>query len=109
VIGRGSLVVVALGGDYRKARPALIVQNDMSDDLLSVLVCPLSTTIRDDVPLYRITVDPTEQNGLRHRSQIAVDKPGLVWRFKIREAIGTLDEMNMSKVDRALSLLLGLA
>lgn len=98
-----------MAGDYGKAGPALVVQDDLSDGLLSVVVCPLTTTIRDDLGYYRVTIEPTPRNGLQARSQIAVDKPNLAWRAKLREPVGHADADTMAKVDRALVLLLGLA
>ena len=38
---------------------------------------------RSDLPLIRITVDPTVENGLVTRSQIMIDKAATVPRAKI--------------------------
>ena len=50
---RGDIVTVAASGDYGKPRPAVIVQADAFDAIPSVTVMPLTSEIRDDVPLLR--------------------------------------------------------
>jgi mRNA interferase MazF len=90
---------VALPGDHGKARFALVVQNDLSDALLTIVVLPLTPIIREDLGYYRITVDPTPENGLRLRSQIAVNKPNLAWRFEVQAPIGVVDGATMRQVD----------
>ena len=70
LIRRGAFVVVAVPGDYGKPRPALVVQSDLFSDLPSVTICPLTSMIRDDANLLRLTVEPSHANGLRKASQI---------------------------------------
>ena len=72
-MNRGSIVTVALQGDFGKARPALVVQSDLFAEHPSVTLLLMSSAMVD-APLIRITVLPSEQNGLRMPSQIAVDK-----------------------------------
>jgi mRNA interferase MazF len=65
---RGAFVVVATPGDYGKPRPALIVQSDLFAELPSVVICPLTTTLRDDADLFRLDVQPSARNGVRQAS-----------------------------------------
>ena len=51
VMRRGQFVTVATSGDYGKPRPALVVQSDLFAELPSVVICPLTTTLRDDADL----------------------------------------------------------
>jgi mRNA interferase MazF len=62
-----------------------------------------------DAPLIRIEVTPSEQNGLRAPSQIAVDKMFTVRREKIGCVIGHLEDDIMVAVNRAMLVCLGLA
>ena len=55
-----------------------------------------------DAPLIRVTVVPSEQNGLRMPSQIAVDKMFTVRREKIGRPIGQLEDELMVAVNRSL-------
>ena len=68
---RGGLFTVSLSGDYGKPRPALVIQNDLLDELDSVVLCPVTSDMR--TADFRITVEPTPSNGLRQTSQVMVD------------------------------------
>lgn len=105
---RGAVVTVALQGDYGKPRPALVVQSGLFSALPSVVVLPITSTIRD-VPLYRITLKPDHENGLQKTSQIMVDKPQAISCEKIGQQIGTIDDGTMLAVNRALAVFLGIA
>ena len=102
---RGDLVTVFLQGHYGKPRPALIVQSDLLTDLESVVLCPVTSDLRNAV--FRVTVEPNPANGLRTLSQIMVDKLSTLPRTKISEPFGRLDEERMKAVDRALLLVVG--
>jgi mRNA interferase MazF len=108
LIRRGAFVVVAVPGDYGKPRPALVVQSDLFSDLPSVTICPLTSTIRDDADLIRLTVEPSPANGLRQVSQIVIDKITTVPVAKIGGEIGHADDSLMVRVNRALALFLGI-
>ena len=106
---RGDVVTIAAPGDYAKPRPALIIQADLFNDTHgSVTVVPLTSTIVD-APLFRITIDPTRQNGLNRVSQIMVDKVLTLPREKIGKRVGHLDKSVMIRTGRALSLWLGMS
>lgn len=107
-MNRGSIVTVALQGDFGKARPALVVQSDLFAEHPSVTLLLMSSAMVD-APLIRITVVPSEQNGLRMPSQIAVDKMFTVRREKIGRPIGRLEDELMVAVNRSLLVFLGLA
>ncbi len=62
---RGDLVTVAAAGDYGKPRPAVIVQTDaFPESHASVVVCQLTSELAD-APDFRVTIDPSPENGLR--------------------------------------------
>lgn len=104
-MNRGSLV--ALQGDFGKPRPALVIQSSLFAELPSVTVLPITSELRD-TPLYRITVTPSQTNGLRRISQIMVDKAVTVRRDKVGEAFGQLDDDTLVSVTRAMALFLGM-
>lgn len=106
---RGDLVVVAVQGDYGKPRPALVVQSDLFNDThASVTVVPVTSTIVD-TPLFRVTVEPSQHNGLRLVSQVMVDKVTTVRRERLGQTIGRLEDDVMLRVSRALALWFGIA
>ena len=105
---RGDLVTVALQGDLGKPRPALVIQSDLFDAHPSVAILPVTGELRN-APLFRIQLNPTEQNGLTNPSQVMVDKPQSVARKKVGSVIGRLDDETMLAVNRALAVFLGFA
>jgi mRNA interferase MazF len=102
------LVTVALQGDYGKPRPALIIQADQFASLESVVILPLHSTMVD-APLLRLSVEPSDDNGLRNTCQIMLDKPIAVKTDKVGPTFGRLDNTAMVSVNRSLALFLGLA
>lgn len=102
---RGDLVTVSLPGDFGKPRPALIVQSDLLTDLESVVLCPVTSDLRNAA--FRVTVEPNPANGLRSLSQVMVDKLSTLPRTKISEPFGRLDDARMKAIDRALLLVVG--
>ena len=105
---RGKFVVVATAGDYGKPRPALVVQSDLFAELPSVVICPLTSMLRDDADQFRLEVHPSRSNGLREISQIAVDKITAIPVGKIGGVIGEADDALLLRVSRALALFLSI-
>ena len=100
---RGDLVTVAVSGDYRKPRPALVIQTDHLPETDSVLVCLLTTTIRD-APLFRF---PLRATGLAQPSQVVVDKIMAVRRDRCGARIGKVDPAAMLELNRLLTFVVG--
>jgi len=99
---------VIYSGDYGKGRPAIVLQADaVSEAVDSVIVCLLTTTLRD-APLFRLMIDPTPENGLREVSQAMVEKTGAVSRDKIGTRIGRITEAQIDELGRRLAFVLGL-
>jgi mRNA interferase MazF len=106
---RGDVVIVAAAGDYGKPRPAVIVQTDAFPEThASVVICQMTSSIVD-APDFRVTVDPSEGNGLRARSQVMADKPVTVRRGRIGPSIGRLDTGDLGRLNVALAFVMGLA
>lgn len=100
-------MVVALQGDNGKPRPAVVIQADWFDALSTIVVLPLTSTLVD-AAITRVNVAPSEPNGLRLASQIAVDRPQTIRRTKVAQTIGKLESVIMLQVERALAVFLGL-
>ena len=105
---RGTVVTIALQGDYGKPRPALVVQSDYFSEHPSVTVLPITSDLRS-TPLFRIDIAPDVHNGLLKPSQIMVDKAQTVPAEKIGNVVGVLDDATMMAVNRALALWFGFA
>jgi mRNA interferase MazF len=107
-VRRGDLVIIALPGDYGKPRPGVVVQDDAFRALESVTVLRLTSELHP-WPQFRVTVQPSESNGLRKPSQVMVDKAVTVPRRRIGQRIGRLDDATLQTVDTTLARFLGLA
>jgi mRNA interferase MazF len=108
-VKRGDVVTVAASGDYGKARPAVIVQTDaLPAEHGSVIVCQMTSDIAE-APDFRITIEPTESNGLIMRSQIMADKPVTIRRERVGRRIGSLNENDIDRLNVALAFIMGLA
>jgi mRNA interferase MazF len=107
-VKRGDVIRIVLQGDFGKPRPAVIVQADEFGEIPSLSVLPFSTDLRS-VPRIRITIEPDATNGLLERSQIMIDKIATVSLKKAGHRTGHLSSADMTAIDRALAVFLGLA
>ena len=105
---RGDLVIVAAACDHRKPRPAVVVQsNAIPGSHASIVICPMASELAEVD--FRITVEPGSGIGLPVRSQIMADKPVTIRRERIGRQIGRLSTAEMSRLNVALALVMGLA
>lgn len=106
---RGDVVTVAAAGDYGKPRPAVIVQTDaLPIEHASVVVCQMTSEL-SEAPDIRVTIEPSQHNGLRVMSQVMADKPVTIRRVRIGRKIGHLDPRDISRLNIALAFVMGLA
>lgn len=102
-------MTVAASGDYGKPRPAVVVQTDaLPAEHASVIVCQMTSDIVQ-APDFRVTIEPSEMNGLRKRSQIMADKPVTIRRERVGRTIGSLEEQDLARLNVALAFVIGLA
>jgi mRNA interferase MazF len=108
-VKRGEIWTMAGGPGYAsKPRPVVIVQDDAFAASGSVTVC-LITTDSTDLPVFRVEVDPTPENGLRATSRPMVDKVTTVPRSRLGQCIGRLADDDRLRLNRSLLVFLGLA
>jgi mRNA interferase MazF len=108
-VKRGEVWTAAGGSDYAgKPRPVVIVQDDRFGETNSITVC-LFTTDQAISPLFRVAVEATELNSLRNVSWLMADKLTTLPRDKLGRRIGRLDDATMLRLNRALTVFLGLA
>jgi mRNA interferase MazF len=106
---RGEIWTASGGSGYAgKPRPCVIVQDDRLGIATSVTVCGF-TSDPTDAPIFRIAVKPSERNGLKAPSQIMVDKITTLSASKLGYHLGDLDEADLTRLNRALLVHLGLA
>ena len=107
-MNRGDFATISIQGDFGKPRPALIIQSDLFNEHATVTVLLVSSTLVD-APLFRITVQPDQENGLRKPSQVMVDKIMTVKRNKLGKVFGSANDALMLEVERSLMVFLGIA
>ncbi len=109
MLKRGHLISIAMQGNFGKPRPALIIQSDMFNKTHATITVALITSDLIDAPIFRVNIDPTEENGLNHKSQIQVDQIITIKKDKVGSVIGKVDDATMVKINRAMVLWVGLA
>ena len=105
---RGEVWTVSGAGYAGKPRPAVIVQDDPFDSTASVTVCAF-TTDETEAPLFRLSVTPSERNGLGSVSRLMVDKLTTVSKDRLGQRLGRLDGEDEVRMNRAIAVFLGLA
>ncbi|MEJ0074689.1 MAG: type II toxin-antitoxin system PemK/MazF family toxin [Alphaproteobacteria bacterium] len=105
---RGEVWTAAASGYVGKPRPVIIVQDDGFSETDSITVCP-ATSDPGPMPLFRVEVEPNAQNGLVQVSRLMADKLLTVPRGRLGRRIGRLDDATMLRLDRAITVFLGLA
>jgi mRNA interferase MazF len=108
-VKRGEVWTVSGGGNYAgKPRPVVIVQDDSFDATNSITICAF-TTDPTDAPLFRLVVEANERNGLRSTCRLMVDKITTVAKAKMGARIGRLGDEDMVRLNRAMTVFLGIA
>lgn len=105
---RGELWTIAGGVYATKPGSALILQDDLFGVTDSVTVAPLTSNLTD-APLLRHRVEATGLSGLRHDSDVMVDKITTVRRSNLYQRVGRLTSQQMADVERVVVIFLGLA
>jgi mRNA interferase MazF len=106
---RGEMWTVAAGKYYAgKPRPAVIVQDDSFDATSTITICAF-TTGPTEAPLFRLSVQPNQRNGLRTACRLMVDKITTVPKAKVGALVGRLDDEDIVRLNQALLVFLGLA
>lgn len=105
---RGEIWTVSGASDYGgKPRPSVIIQDETFETSESITICGLTSDLAPS-KLLRIRVAPTTENGLLVDSSIMVDKVTTIPRTKLGRRIGALSEAEMSTLNQAIVVFLGL-
>ena len=93
---RGEIWTLAGAG---KPRPAVILQDDRFDMTDSITVCAF-TTDPTDAPLFRLPIEPTQNNGLRAPCRLMADKITTVRKARIGSYVGRLADEDIIQLDQ---------
>ena len=98
----------ALGHEIKKTRPALVIQNDITNRYgMTTIIAAI--TSRVSVPSYpnEVVIEP-EATGLQVTSTVRLDQIRTVDRKRLIRRLGKLDSDTLHKVDQAILISLGL-
>ncbi len=106
---RGDVVVLNLGGNIGKPRPALVIQNDLlnqDDNLTTTIVLPITSELLN-MKVIRYKLEPSSKNGLTSSSQVMIDKIMQIEKSKVKKIIGSLLKKQIDEVEARLLAVLG--
>lgn len=99
----------ALGREIQKTRPALIVQNDLSNRLSDLtIVAPIASTVRFPLNPMHVLLAADQFTGLRLTSVALVNQIRAVDRMRLIKRLGAIDSEALERVDEAIGISLGL-
>ena len=113
-VERGDVVLVdfdpALGHEIAKARPAVIVQNDVGNQVAPTTIAVAITAYTPRNVTFPFCVEvPLGSGGLAKRSVVNCAHIRSIDKVRIRQRLGSLPAGLMGQVDRALKVSLALS
>jgi mRNA interferase MazF len=110
---RGEIYLVAfdptLGHEIQKTRPALILQNDVSNQYSPItIVAAISSQFRDPPHPREVPIATGGKTGLSKPSAVILNQIRSIDRARLQRRLGVLDAATMRRVDEAIKISLGL-
>jgi mRNA interferase MazF len=110
---RGEIYLVSfdptIGHEIQKTRPALIIQNDISNEHSPLTIVAAVSSQFADPPRPREVVIPAgPRTGLRNRSAVILNQIRSIDRARLKKRLGVVDGPTMRRVDEAIKISLGL-
>jgi mRNA interferase MazF len=97
-----------VGSEQGGVRPVLIVQNDVGNKYSPTVIAAAITSRVGKAKLPTHIDIYADQVGLQKDSVILLEQVRTLDKKRLREKMGILDETDMNRVDRALSVSLGI-
>lgn len=109
---RGEIYLVrfdpTVGHEIRKSRPAVIIQNDISNRYSPITIVAAISSQFSEPPFPReVIIEPIE-SGLPKRSAVIANQIRSVDRERLMTRLGQLSAASLRRVDEALKISLGL-
>jgi len=98
-----------VGSEQGGVRPVLIVQNDVGNRYSPTVIAAAITSQKDKSKLPTHIELDAEHYGLSRDSVILLEQVRTIDKQRLREKIGKLDELQMIKVNDAISVSFGLS
>jgi mRNA interferase MazF len=110
---RGEIYLTALdptlGREIQKTRPALIIQNDVSNRLSGItIVAPITSTVRFPLNPVHALLAADKTTGLLVTSVALLNQIRAVDRVRLIKRLGAVDAGTMEQVDEAIKISLGI-
>lgn len=97
-----------IGSEQGGIRPVLIVQNDVGNKFSPTVIAAAITSQRFKTNLPTHIQVNADECGLAKDSIVLLEQVRTIDKKRLREKMGNLDEEDMSRIDRALSVSFGL-
>ncbi|MCL2311450.1 MAG: type II toxin-antitoxin system PemK/MazF family toxin [Firmicutes bacterium] len=98
----------SIGSEQSGTRPVLIVQNNIGNKFSpTVIAAAITSHQKNNLPTH-ITIKAQECQGLKKDSVVLLEQIRTLDKQRLRSKLGKLDKESISRVNRALSLSLGL-
>ena len=109
---RGDIYLVhfdpTIGYEIQKTRPAVVIQNDVSNQYSPITIVAAITSRFSEPPFPReVVIDPAE-SGLPKRSAVVVNQIRSLDRRRLLTKLGHLSTHSLRRVDEAIKISLGL-
>ena len=110
---RGEIYLAALdptlGHEIQKTRPALVIQNDISNRLSQItIVAPITSTVRFPLNPVHVLLAADQSTGLSATSVALFNQIRAVDRLRLVKLLGVVDEDTLARVEEAIKISLGL-
>jgi mRNA interferase MazF len=109
---RGEIYLVhfdpTVGHEIQKTRPAVIIQNDVSNQYSPITIVAAISSQFSDPPFPREVVVEAAESGLPKRSAVIVNQIRSTDRQRLAKKLGQLSRQSMRRVDEAIKISLGL-
>jgi mRNA interferase MazF len=109
---RGEIYLVGfdptVGHEIRKTRPAVVIQNDVSNQHSPITIVAAISSQFSEPPFPREVMIEPEESGLPKRSAVIVNQIRSVDRRRLQKRLGRLSRHSMELVDEAIKISLGL-
>jgi mRNA interferase MazF len=109
---RGEIYLVnfdpTVGHEIRKTRPALVIQNDVSNQYSPITIVAAITSQFNEPPYPREVIIQPGKSGLDHASAAILNQIRSVDRNRLIRRMGAIDAATLRRIDEALTISLGL-
>ena len=110
---RGEIYPTALdptvGQEIQKTRPALVIQNDISNRVTNVtIVAPITSTVRFPLNPVHVLLTADQNTGLSVVSIALLNQVRAVDRSRLVKRLGKVDARTLEQVDEAIRISMGL-